>query len=199
VHDGGPGYYVVPAHGDPTIANEMLLSRATPIYHDRGNPVMSKDEPGLTLYRWEGEADAAARLAGLARPPGGAFDFGVASLIGYELSRGPITPGGVISITTWWRANSPGEVLLSSYSHLMNGEILEASSDGLGVPPQMWQSGDVIVQRHVLKLRGDLPPGDYTLHVGLYLTPDGPRLPLKINGQLGDEHPVLTVLRVTGK
>ncbi len=199
VHDGGPGYYVVPAHGDPTIASEMLLGRATPVYHDRGNPVMFKDEPGLTLYRWEGEADAAARLAGLARPPGGAFDFGVASLIGYELSRGPIKPGGVISITTWWRANSPGEVLLSSYSHLMNGEILEASGDGLGMPPQMWQSGDVIVQRHVLKLRGDLPPGDYTLHIGLYLTPDGPRLPLKINGQLGDEHPMLTALRVTGK
>ena len=76
---------------------------------------------------------------------------------------------------------------------------MEASGDGLGVPPQMWQSGDVIVQRHTLKLRGDLPPGDYTLHVGLYLTPDGPRLPLKINGQLGDEHPLLTALRVTGK
>lgn len=199
VHDGGPGYYVVPAHGDPTIASEMLLGRATPIYYDRGDPVMSKDEPGFTLYRWEGEADAAAKLAGLAVPPGGAFDFGVASLIGYELSRGPILPGGVISITTWWRANSPGEVLLSSYTHLMNGAVLEASGDGLGVPPQMWQSGDVIVQRHMLKLPADLPPGDYALHVGLYLTPDGPRLPLRINGQLGDEHPMLTVLRVTGK
>jgi len=196
VHDGGPGYYVIPARGDPTIANEMLAGRATPIYHDRGNPVMSKDEPGFTLYRWDGEAEVSAKLAGLARPPGGAFDFGVASLIGYELSHGPVAPGSAVSVTTWWRANSPGTVLLSSYSHLMSGERLEASGDGLGVPPQMWQRGDVIVQRHTLKLRSDLPPGEYGLHVGLYSVENNQRYSLR---DTGDEHPLLVTLQVQSR
>ncbi len=193
LHDGGPGYYVIPARGNPTIANEMLAGRATPIYHDRGNPVMSKDEPGFTLYRWDGEAEVSARMAGLAKPPGGTFDFGVAWLIGYELSQGPVTPGSTVSITTWWRANSPGEVLLSSYSHLMSGERLEASGDGLGVPPQMWQRGDVIVQRHTLKLRSDLPPGEYGLHVGLYAVENNKRYSLR---DTGDEHPLLITVQV---
>ncbi len=193
LHDGGPGYYVIPARGDPTIANEMLAGRATPIYHDRGNPVMPKDEPGFTLYRWDGEADVSAKLAGLTKPPGGVFDFGIATLMGYELGQGPVTPGSTVSITTWWRANSAGEVLLSSYSHLMSGERLEASGDGLGVPPQMWQKGDVIVQRHTLGLRSDLPPGEYGLHVGLYSAENDKRYSLR---DTGDEHPLLVTLQV---
>jgi len=63
----------------------------------------------------------------------------------------------------------------------------------------MWQPGDVIVQQHVLKLLSDLAPGDYTLHVGLYFAPDGPRLPLRVNGQVDDTHPMLVTLRVVGK
>jgi len=79
---------------------------------------------------------------------------------------------------------------------VMSGEQLVATSDGLGVPAEMWQPGDVIVRRHLLKLPGDLVPGDYTLHVGLYITPYGPRLPLRASG---DEHPLLATLHVTGK
>jgi hypothetical protein len=200
VHDGGPGYYIVPARGDPMIANAMMLGHGTAIYHDRGDPAMPKDVPGFTLYRWDGEADALARLAALPQPPGGAFDFGPASLVGYELDPGPFTPGGTIRLTTWWRASSPGEVALSAYAHVMSGErLVSIGGDGLGVPPQMWQPGDVIVQQHTLKLLSDLAPGDYTLHVGLYLTPDGPRLPLQVNGQAGDTHPMLVTLQVVGK
>jgi len=44
-----------------------------------------------------------------------------------------------------------------------------------------------------------LAPGDYTLHVGLYITPNGPRLPLQVNGQPGDEHPMLVTLQVVIK
>ncbi len=206
VHDGqgsplgnGPGYYVIPVRGDPTIAQEMLLGRATAIYHDRGDPVMPKDNPGFTLYRWDGAAEVSAKLAGLVTPPGGVFDFGTASLVGYELGQGPFEPGSTISLTVWWRANGSGEVTLSAYAHVMSGEQLVATSDGLGVPAQMWQPGDVIVRRHLLKLPGDLASGDYTLHVGLYLAPDGPRLPLRVNGQPGDEHPLLIRLQVVSK
>jgi len=191
----GPGYYVVPAHGDPMIADEMMLGRGVPIYHDRGDADLSKDYPGFTLYRWDGEAQARARIEARIRPPGGEFDFGPASLIGYELDQGPFTPGGVISMTTWWRANSPGEVLLSAYAHLSSGDRL-VNSDGLGVPPQMWQTGDIIAQRHAFKIPSDWPVGDYALHVGLYSVETNRRYPLRVNGQPGDDYPLLTTLRL---
>jgi hypothetical protein len=182
------------------IAQEMLLSRATAIYHDRGDPAMPKDNPGFTLYRWDGAAEVSAKLAGLVKPPGGVFDFGPASLVGYEVDRGPFKPGSAIHLKTWWRANSPGEASLSVYMHVMDGErLVSVGGDGLDVPPPMWQPGDVIVQQHVLKLLSDLAPGGYTLHVGLYLVPDGPRLPLWVNGQAGDEHPMLVTLQVASK
>jgi hypothetical protein len=196
VHDSGPGYYVIPSRGDPTIAQEMLLSHATAIYHDRGDPAMPKDNPGFTLYRWDSAAEVSAKLAGLAKPPGSVFDFGPASLVGYKLGPGPLKPDGTIPLTVWWRANGPGEVTLSAYAHVMSGDRLIATSDGLGVPAEMWQPGDVIVRRHLLKLPGDLAPGDYTLHVGLYITPNGPRLPLRASG---DEHPLLVKLQVVSK
>jgi hypothetical protein len=55
----------------------------------------------------------------------------------------------------------------------------------------------VIVQQFLLKLPQQ--PGSYTLHVGLYFAPDGPRLPRLVNGQASDEHPTLTTLQVTNK
>jgi hypothetical protein len=196
LHDSGPGYYVIPTRGDPTIAQEMLLGRATAIYHDRGDPAMPKDNPGFTLYRWDSAAEVSSKLAGLAKPPGSVFDFGPASLVGYKLGSGPFKAGSMIPLKVWWRANGPGEVTLSAYTHVMSGDRLIATSDGLGVPAEMWQPGDVIVRRHLLKLPGDLAPGDYTLHVGLYITPNGPRLPLRASG---DEHPLLVKLQVVSK
>jgi len=198
VREGGPGYYVVPAHGDPTIADAMMLGRATPIYHDRGDPTTPKDKPGFTLYRWDGQAELRAKLASLNQPPGGAFDFGPATLLGYELERGSLVAGSTARLTTWWRATMPGEGNLSQYAHVMSGNRLAANGERIGVQqPQMWQPGDVIVQQFSLQLPQQ--PGDYTLHVGLYLAPDGPRLPRLVNGQASDEHPMLTILQVVSK
>jgi hypothetical protein len=200
LHDSGPGYYVIPARGDPTIAQEMLLGHATAIYHDRGDPTQPKDNPGFTLYRWDGTAEVNAKLAGLVKPPNGAFDFGPASLVGYEVEHGPLTPGGDVHLTTWWHVNSPGEAALSAYVHVTSGErSVSVGGDGLYVPPPMWQPGDVIVQQHVLKLLSDLAPGDYTLHVGLYSTETGKRYPLQVNGQAGDDYPPLATLQVVSK
>ncbi len=191
VHNKGTGYYVVPARGDPTIADEMMLERATPTYSDRGDPTRPKDNPGFMLYDWNGADALQARLQALLKPSGGALDFGPASLIGYELREGSFKPGERVSLTVWWRANAPGEVLLSAYAHVMRGEQLIAGNDGLGVPPPMWQPGDVIVQRHSIQLPADASPGDYTLHVGLYSAETHKRYALRGNG---DEHPRLSTL-----
>jgi hypothetical protein len=168
----------------------MLLGRATLTYSDRGDPTRPKDNPGFALYDWDGKVELLAQMPSLLKPAG-EMDFGPASLIGYELSRGPFKPGSVVSLKVWWRANAPGEVLLSAYAHVMNGEQLVAGNDGLGVPPTMWQPGDVIVQRHSIQLPADVVPGDYTLHVGLYSAETHKRYALRSNG---DEHPLLSRL-----
>ncbi len=196
VHNEGPGYYIVPARGDPTIADAMLLGAAQPIYHDRGDPALPKDKPGFTVYRWDGKANVLKRLDSLTAPPGGDWDFGPVSLIAYGLEGAPFRPGSVMTLWVWWRANSPGEVLLSAYAHVMSGDQLMANDDGLDVPPQMWQPDDLIVQKHLIKLPDDLAPGEYTLHVGLYSAETHQRYPLRANG---DEHPRLTTVQVLSR
>jgi len=195
--EDGPGYYIVPARGDPTLAEMMMLDRATPIYHDRGDPAAPKDKPGFTLYHWEGQAELHAKLAALDKPPGGAFEFEPAILIGYELEH-KLVAGSAARLTTWWRANRPGDGNLAQYAHVMSGDRLAANGERVGVQqPQMWQPGDVTVQQFVFKLPQQ--PGEYSLHVGLYLAPDGPRLPLIVHGLAGDEHPQLVTLQVVDK
>lgn len=196
VHDDGPGYYVIPARGDPTITETMLQSAMQPIYHDRGDPTLPKDKPGFTIYRWDGKADVLKRLDLLTAPPGGEWDFGPASLVAYGLEGAPFKPGSVMTLWAWWRANSPGEVLLSAYAHVMSGDQLMANDDGLDVPPQMWQPGDLIVQKHLIKLPDHLAPGEYTLHVGLYSVETHLRYPLRADGNV---HPRLTTIQVVSK
>jgi len=47
-----------------------------------------------------------------------------------------------------------------------------AVGDGLGVPLEIWQEGDIIVQRHSLIVPPDAPPGMYWLHIGAYTLAD---------------------------
>jgi len=53
-----------------------------------------------------------------------------------------------------------------------------AIGDGLGVPIDQWQSGDVIVQRHVFQTSPETPPDTYWVQVGAYTLPDVQRLPV---------------------
>ena len=80
----------------------------------------------------------------------------------------------------------------------MSGDRLAANGERIGVQqPQMWQPGDLVVQQFSLRL--PQTPGPYTLHVGLYLAPDGPRLPRQVAGQASDEHPLLVTLQVVSQ
>ena len=44
------------------------------------------------------------------------------------------------------------------------------------LPTSQWTPGEVISDPYLVQLSGDLPPGDYRLHVGLYLLATGERL-----------------------
>jgi hypothetical protein len=55
--------------------------------------------------------------------------------------------------------------------------------DGLGVPVDTWQPGDVIIQRHLLSLAPDAPSGEYTLYTGAYWLDTLERWPVIQEGQ----------------
>ncbi len=91
---------------------------------------------------------------------------------GYEwLGNEPLT------LLTYWRVEKPPSNPLRIFVHLMGeSDVPVAQHDGLGSPSRGWRSGDWIVQKHVIPLPADLPPGLYTPQLGLYNAPTGPRL-----------------------
>jgi 4-amino-4-deoxy-L-arabinose transferase-like glycosyltransferase len=95
---------------------------------------------------------------------------------------GPLTFLGVrtaessdtLAVETWWRVeDGPIDRPLSIMAHLLdaNGQSLGVA-DGLGVPPEQWRAGDVIVQRHRFPAQ-DVRP--LTLRTGAYWLDDGQR------------------------
>jgi hypothetical protein len=58
---------------------------------------------------------------------------------------------------------------LSIMGHLLDAQgRMVAGNDGLGVPIEMWRSGDLIVQEHLLRVPKDVTPGTYWIETGVY-------------------------------
>lgn len=104
------------------------------------------------------------------------FD-GHLELVGVEWLHREASPGGRLVLLTFWRVESPPVAALKAFVHLLDATgRLRAQHDGLRSPYAGWAGGDLIVQRHVLDLPTDLEPGAYSLQLGLYWEPEGPRL-----------------------
>ena len=85
------------------------------------------------------------------------FEGGL-TLLGYTLDRSALKPGETAYLETVWRVDSVPGRLLSIMAHAMgpDGRAV-AVGDGLGVPIESWQPGDVFVQRHTLTVPKDAP------------------------------------------
>ncbi|RLC78399.1 MAG: hypothetical protein DRJ03_25315, partial [Chloroflexi bacterium] len=71
-----------------------------------------------------------------------------------------------------------------------------AVGDGLGVPVENWQIGDVILQRHILEIPPDAAPGTYWVQTGAYALADLQRLAVTSDGQPIGDRIVLARLEV---
>jgi hypothetical protein len=110
-------------------------------------------------------------------------DFGSAVLIGSDAPESA-HPGDAVPLRLYWRAVSLLDQDYTVFVHLLDSTgklIAQADSQPRSgaYPTSAWLAGDVIQDEHTLSLPADLAPGDYTLSVGLYQAPDGPRLPLQ--------------------
>lgn len=127
-------------------------------------------------------------------------------LKGYTLqsqTRAPgdtMAPGDIVQVTLFWQTDT---VLKERY------KIFVHVSAGLDVPPiaqqdgepgggqlltSAWPSNTLIADNHGILLPPDLPPGEYTLFIGLYNLFDSTRLPITINAvPIGDRLELTTI------
>ena len=157
-----PGWYALyrdTARSDDTFI-QARLAASPPSYEQREARAL----PPFAIYEQDGPPTL-PRLTSDA-----SVQIGHLTFLGYASGDAlPIEPGRTVEIETWWRVDSLPERPLSIMLHLMGpGGAPVLVADGLGVPIESWQIGDVIVQRHALLIPADAPPGEYTPTTGVY-------------------------------
>ncbi len=135
-----------------------------------------------------------AQTASYAPPQPAAATFGSQfRLLGYELSP-DVAAARPLTVTLYWEGVQPDGRDYTVFIHLTDAAgTLLAQAD---TPPQdnryptsIWAAGEQIRDSHLLTLPPDLPPGHYTLAIGLYDPVTGMRLPAfnAANGRYPDD------------
>jgi hypothetical protein len=102
-------------------------------------------------------------------------------LRGIDLAPITTTAGQPIDLTLYWQALTEPDTVYTVFTHLVNEAediVLQADHWPGGIPSDIVDSGQVIIDRVPLVLPGELPPGQYSLIAGLYNAEDGTRLPV---------------------
>jgi hypothetical protein len=107
---------------------------------------------------------------------------GRVALAGYDLDETYAQPGGIVPITLYWQAQSLLSLRYKVFVHLIAADGRTwVQADDFPVcgtsHANTWTSGEMVLDRHLLKLPEDLLPGSYTLRVGMY----EPDLNLRLN------------------
>ncbi len=183
-----PGWYVL--HRDAPLANDGFVNKwlghAQLSYEQREN----RESPAFSIYEQPsvslGTACAAAPVA---------LD-GPLSFRGHVVSNSRAHPGAAVQVETCWQVTAQPGRPLSLMLHLVAPDGKPIVADGLGVPIEQWQVGDVIVQRHRLKIPPNAPVGNYQLLTGVYWLDPLQRWPIISGDQAGADTLVLSSIAV---
>jgi len=122
--------------------------------------------------------------------------FGDIRLHGYALDDATSSPGDILPVTLFWEAQAPIAERYKVTVQLLDGagqlvaQVDTEPGDGL-MPTTIWEPGQILTDRYGVLLPADLPPGHYTLIVGLYHVTTGERLPVALDGEPVGDHLVL--------
>ncbi len=121
-------------------------------------------------------------------------------LTGYHLPATAYGPGDCIPLTLFWEADESLSEPSKVFVHLVDRDgVLTAQADmepQAGFLPTMaWQPGEQVVDRYGILLPQSLPPGSYTMRVGMYRT-TGERLPITIQDSPSGDYVDLTQVTV---
>lgn len=105
-------------------------------------------------------------------------------LLGYDLSSQPVTPGGTLTLTLYWRALSEMEEDYTVFTHLvapdgsMSGQR-DSQPVGGTYPTSLWLPEEVVTDVYEIAVGADAVPGEHRLEVGMYVAETGTRLPVE--------------------
>ena len=174
----GPGVFVLPPDVEPPPGATLEVQAR----HADGRPL-------YTVYRVENVA-APEHTTDVAMD--GPLDF-----LGYRIDGYDHHPGDEIEFWTFWRVKGIPTRPLSLMAHLTGpGGVPIAVGDGLGVPIEQWQRGDVIAQRHRLPTTEETPPGQYVLQTGAYWLDTMERWPVPLAYGTGGDYIILASVEV---
>ncbi len=108
-------------------------------------------------------------------------------LLGANLSPQSYQAGGRLNVDLIWRATGRPAADYTVFVQLLDSSgSLAGQGDGDPVNgvrlTSSWRPGEVIVDQHTVPLKSDLPPGKYSLYVGLYRRDTGDRVAVTVDG-----------------
>ena len=121
------------------------------------------------------------------------------ALLGYHVAEETAAPGDTLELTLYWQAQRPLDIEYQTFVHVLSADgQLVAQSDKLNpgeFPTHRWPTDRYVPDTHRLSLPADLPPGDYTVAVGLWVQSEGWRLPVfnEIGAAVRDAEPLFTL------
>jgi hypothetical protein len=188
-----PGWYALfwdTAHSDDTFVQARLAEGTLSFQQSR-----SGDLPPFAIYE-QNSPPCPPELV-----PDASIQIGHLTFLGHTINDlSPAYPGQAVEVETWWRVDSLPERPLSIMMHLKGpGSFPATVGDGLGVPAENWQVGDVIVQRHALVLPPDAPPGEYTPTTGIYWLDTMERWIVERDGKAIGDQLILSAMEVAAE
>jgi hypothetical protein len=122
---------------------------------------------------------------------------GPLTFLGYQVNRADTHPGQEVVLQAFWRVEQVPNRPLSLMAHLAGSDgVPIAVGDGLGVPIEQWQPGDIIVQRHRFAVPEDTPPGEYWLQVGAYWLDSLERWPVHLHDGTTSDRLLLDKIKI---
>jgi hypothetical protein len=156
-------------------------ARYPTLYHQEmlpGDPLTRSVHPSTSLappQRFKPHPDMLARMAEAFGDPRIVQIKDEASLLGYDVDDTWAMPGGVLLLTLYWQADQRPIFSYKVFTHVTDGgdegrTLAQADSEPAcgELPTNSWDADDQVVDRHAIFLPADIPPGDYSLRVGVY-------------------------------
>lgn len=102
-------------------------------------------------------------------------------LLGYGLTPSTLYSGETLHLTLYWQALAKMEKDYTVFTHLTDkegriwGQRDNFPAEGTR-PTSGWLVGEIVVDEYDIPVRGDAPPGEYTIEIGMYDLISGERL-----------------------
>jgi len=129
------------------------------------------------------------------------------ALLGYDLPGVAFHAGDSLPVTVYWRALSGMDLPYTFFVHLLgpfnpatNGPLWgqhDAQPGNGTFPTTAWEAGEIVLDRYLVPIPPEAPPGQYELEIGFYYLPTLARLPvLDSSGQAIGDRVLLSPVRV---